>query len=285
MRAVGAFQDSCTAGTVGRGLERGGGKWGAAMKNFPITAKPRVRASDPRMTARSFDDVGEENLAGSKAYLESRSRGVEPPPPLAEAWRRLYEFYAPRIRVFLRKCGLHDEDLKDCSQDVWKEVVAKLAHFHQDRTRAQLSTWIMTLARNKAVDSIRRRNRHISWPLDDNDAGAPPDPNPGPAAEYERRRTLVEVQSLLAELASQVSPTSFQVLYMRWIEGLPTAEVATALEITPQQVRFRSHRMKQKVRALLELSMDHDDPAGEPGRPKTGTKTQQARNKPPPSSE
>jgi RNA polymerase sigma-70 factor (ECF subfamily) len=255
------------------------------MRHSPIAMKPHVRASEPGMTARSFDDLGEENLAESKAYLESRSRGVEPPPPLAEAWKRLYEFYAPRIRVFLRKCGLPDEDLKDCAQDVWKEVVAKLAHFHQDRTRAQLSTWIMTLARNKAVDSIRRRNRHISRALDDNDAGVPPDPNPGPAAEYERRRTLVEVQSVLAELASQVSPASFQVLYLRWIEGLPTAEVAAALELTPQQVRFRSHRMKQKVRHLLERSMDRDDPAGEPGRPKTGMKTQQSRNKPHPSSE
>ena len=249
------------------------------MRHSPIAMKPHARASKPRITAQSFDDWGEENLAESKAYLESRSRGVEPPPPLAEAWKRLYEFYAPRIRVFLRKRGLQDEDVKDCAQDVWKEVVAKLAHFHPDRTRAQLSTWMMTLARNKAVDSIRRRNRHTSWPLDDNDVGVPPDPNPGPAAEYERRRTLVEVQRVLAELASQVSPASFQVLYLRWIEGLPTAEVAAALELTPQQVRFRTHRMKQKFRHLLERSMVRDDPAGEPGRPNTGMKTRQSRNK------
>jgi len=53
----------------------------------------------------------------------------------------------------------------------------------------------------------------------------------------------------------------------------------------PEQVRFRSRRMKQKVRDLLEQSMDPDDAAGEPGRPKTGMKIQQSRNKPHPSSE
>ena len=135
------------------------------MRHSPIAAKPHVGARGPGVTAQSFDDWGEENLEESKAYLECRSRGVEPPPPLAEAWRRLYEFYAPRIRVFLRKCGLQDEDLNDCAQDVWKEVVAKLANFHQDASRGQLSTWIMTLAHNKAVDSIRRpKPAHIRAP-------------------------------------------------------------------------------------------------------------------------
>jgi DNA-directed RNA polymerase specialized sigma24 family protein len=64
------------------------------------------------------------------------------------------------------------------------------------------------------------------------------------------------VRSVLVELSGQVSRTSFQVLYLRWIEGLPTAEVAAALELTPQQVRFRTHRMKLKIRRMLERSMD-----------------------------
>ncbi len=117
---------------------------------------------------------------------------------------------------------------------------------------------MMTLARNKAVDSIRRRNRHVSKNLGDNEAIGRPDPNLDPAAEYERRRTLAQVRKVLLELSNQVSQTSFQVLYQRWIEGRPTAEVAAALELTPDQVRFRTHRMKRKFRDLLQQSMDRD---------------------------
>jgi RNA polymerase sigma-70 factor (ECF subfamily) len=227
------------------------------MKNLPIPADARVDAAVLMKTARTLD-IGEEFLGESKAYLECRSQGGEPPPPLVEAWKRLYEFYSPRIRAFLRSCNLADADLNDCSQEVWQDVVAKLAHFHQDPSRGQLSTWIMTLARNKAVDSIRRRNRHLSRSLEDNEAIAQRDPGPDPAAEYERRQTLAQVQQILLELSGKVSQTSFQVLYQRWIEGRPTAEVAAALELTPEQVRFRMHRMKRKIRDMLERTMDRD---------------------------
>ena len=210
-------------------------------------------------SSRSLE-IGEEFLAESQAYLECRSRRVEPPPPLVEAWNRFYEFYAPRIRAFLRNCGLPDADVNDCSQEVWQDVVANLGHFRQDATRGRLSTWMMTLARNKAVDSFRRRNRHVSEILEDNEVSAPLDPRSGPAAEYERRQTLAQVQRILLELSGEVSQTSFQVLYQRWIEGRPTAEVAAALELTPDQVRFRTHRMKQKLRELLERDVDHDNP-------------------------
>ena len=116
----------------------------------------------------------------------------------------------------------------------------------------------MTLARNKAVDAIRRRSRHAFESLGEGDAVAVRDPGPDPADAYERSRTQGQVRSVLAELSSRVSPTSFQVLYLRWIEGRTTSEVADALELTPDQVRFRAHRMKRKVRDLLERSMIRD---------------------------
>jgi RNA polymerase sigma-70 factor, ECF subfamily len=239
----------------GRDREEGG----AAMRHLPMPARACADATGLEKTSRS-PDVGEEFLAESKAYLACRSRGSDPTPPLVEAWRRLYDFYAPRIRAFLRNCGLTDADLNDCSQEVWQDVIANLAHFHQDPTRGRLSTWILTLARNKAVDSIRRRNRHVFENLENNEASEPLDPGPGPVAEYERRQTLAQVQRILLELSGEVSQTSFQVLYQRWIEGRPTADVAAALELTPDQVRFRTHRMKQKLRELLERNVDHDDP-------------------------
>jgi DNA-directed RNA polymerase specialized sigma24 family protein len=116
----------------------------------------------------------------------------------------------------------------------------------------------MTLARNKAIDLIRLRSRHVVKSLGDGEGMTAMDPGPDPAATYERRRTLAQVRSALAQLSSQVSPKSFQVLYLRWIEGWATADVAAALALTPSQVRFRSCRMKQKVRHLLERSMASD---------------------------
>ena len=235
------------------------------MRHLPI----RAEAPRREMTAPSPDGLDEGLLTEIQAYLELRSRGLVPPTPLVEAWNRFYEFHAPRIQSFLKGWKLPEADRSDCFQEVWKDIVSKLAHFHQDPSRGRLSTWLMTLARNKAVDSFRRRNRHAFESLGDSEATAPLDPSLGPAAEYEHRRTLTHIRSVLDELSGQVSPTSFQVLYLRWIEGLPTAEVAAALELTPDQVRFRSHRMKRKFRDLLERSMDRVDLEHDPHRLET----------------
>lgn len=234
------------------------------MGHLHIRANPAVGATEFEGSTRS-EDLGERYLAGSQAYLECRSRGGEPA-ALVEAWRRFYDFYAPRIRSFLRGCGLAEEDVNDCSQEVWQDIVARLAHFRRDASRGRLSTWIITLARNKAVDAIRRRNRHVSEPLEDDAAAAPMDPRPGPDLEFERRQTLAQVQRILLELSGKVSATSFQAFYQRWIEGRPTAEVAAALELTPDQVRFRVHRMKRKFRDMLERSMDREGLAKNPVR-------------------
>ncbi len=212
---------------------------------------------------RSLHQPGPELLDALKSYLICRSRGVEPPPPLAEAWQDFYEYYAPRIRTFLRRWALSEADRNDCLQDVWHEVVAGLGHFAHDPGRACLSTWLMTLARNKAVNAIRRRSRHAVESLGVREAMAVRDPGPDPADAYERSRTQGQVRSALAELSSRVSTTSFQVLYLRWIEGRTTSEVADALELTPEQVRFRTHRMKRKFRDLLERSMIGDTRPGD----------------------
>jgi RNA polymerase sigma-70 factor, ECF subfamily len=207
---------------------------------------------------RSLQRPGQELVDELKAYLLCRSSGVDPPLPLAEAWEGFYGYYSPRIRTFLKKWALSEADRNDCLQEFWQEVVAGLGHFAHDPGRACLSTWLMTLARNKAVDAIRRRSRHAFESLGEGEATAVMDPGPDPADAYERSWIQGQVRRALAELSSRVSPTSFQVLYLRWMEGRTTSEVAHALELTPEQVRFRTHRMKRKFRDLLERSMIRD---------------------------
>lgn len=228
------------------------------MRHHPIASDSVVAANSPGVGARACDEPGAEFLDEIKAYLNCRSRGAEPPPLLAEAWSGFYEHYTPQIQTFLKRWALSEADRSDCLQDVWHEVVARLARFEHDPHRARLSTWLMALARNKAVDVIRRRHRHMYASLCEQEVVAMPDPGPDPAAEYERRRTLGQVRAALAELSGRVSRTSFQVLYLRWIEGRPTAEVAAALALTPEQVRIRSCRMRRKVRELLERSMTRE---------------------------
>ncbi len=234
----------------------------------PTRAEDRSGAgvNEAGVAMRSFERPAQELVDELKAYLVCRASGVNPPTPLVAVWEQFYGYYAPRIRTFLKRWALSEADRNDCFQEFWQEVVAGLRHFTHDPARACLSTWLMTLARNKAVDAIRRQSRHVCERLGEDEAMELTDPGPDPAVAYERSRIRGQVHNALAELSTLVSPTSFQVLYLRWIEGRTTSEVAHALNLTCEQVRFRTHRMKRRIRDLLERSMVRDTHRGDEGK-------------------
>lgn len=72
------------------------------------------------------------------------------------AFAALFRHFAPRIKAFLMKSGTPEPIAEDCAQDVMATVWQK-AHLF-DPTRAAVSTWIFTIARNRRID-LARRNR------------------------------------------------------------------------------------------------------------------------------
>jgi RNA polymerase sigma-70 factor (ECF subfamily) len=203
-----------------------------------------------------------------RAYLECRSRNVDPPPHLAEAWDRFYDLYTPRIRAFLRRFSLSEADREDCLQDVWSKVLTRLTEVPLDPRRAPLSPWLITVARNLAIDALRRRRRLGAGLYID--AFAVVDAGPGPEAACDRLALQARVRDVVTELSVRAPAVSFQVLYLHAIDGRTNVEVAETLGLTPEQVRFRLHRMMRKFRDLFERSGNSDRSEGEEGRSPDG---------------
>jgi RNA polymerase sigma-70 factor (ECF subfamily) len=174
--------------------------------------------------------------------------------PLIHAWDQFFRFCTPLISHALTAYHLTEADRDDCIQEVWKEVVVKLHDFQFDTKRARFRTWLSALARNKAVDVVRRRVRHPLVSLDGQGGTDLCDLNIDPASQFERIQTQVQVRSVLAKLSQRVSARTYQVLYLHWIEGQTMTDIAVNLNLTPEQVRFRHHRVKQQFRRLFELS-------------------------------
>lgn len=73
------------------------------------------------------------------------------------AFRALFLHFAPRVKAFLMKGGAS----ADLAEEVTQEVMATLwrkAHLF-DPSRASVSTWIFTIARNRRIDMIRKERR------------------------------------------------------------------------------------------------------------------------------
>ena len=73
------------------------------------------------------------------------------------AFARVFAFYGPRVKSYLRRLGADDAVAEDLTQDVMLSIWRRAQQF--DRSRAALSTWIFTIARNKRIDALRRESR------------------------------------------------------------------------------------------------------------------------------
>lgn len=73
------------------------------------------------------------------------------------AFAELFGYFAPRLKSFLMKSGTSPDMAEECAQEVLVTVWNK-AHLF-DPTKASVSTWIFTIARNRRIDMIRKQRR------------------------------------------------------------------------------------------------------------------------------
>lgn len=73
------------------------------------------------------------------------------------AFVELFEHFAPRVKAFLMRSGADSSLAEECAQEVMATVWQKAALF--DPSRASVSTWVFTIARNKKIDVLRKQRR------------------------------------------------------------------------------------------------------------------------------
>lgn len=73
------------------------------------------------------------------------------------AFARLFEHFAPRVKGFLMKSGVSAEFAEECTQEVMATLWRKAHMF--DGSKASVSTWIFTVARNRKIDMLRKQRR------------------------------------------------------------------------------------------------------------------------------
>lgn len=74
-----------------------------------------------------------------------------------KAFVAVFQHFGPRVKAFLMRSGSDAATAEECVQDVMTTVWRK-AHLF-DPTRASVSTWIFTIARNRKIDILRRQRR------------------------------------------------------------------------------------------------------------------------------
>ncbi len=159
------------------------------------------------------------------------------------AFGRLFGYYAPRVKSYLRRIGAPDDVAEDLVQEV---MIAVWRRAHQfDPAKAALSTWVYTIARNKRIDAFRRES-HPDVDLSDPALEPPAAP---------RGDTHVETELLkdgIRRAIEHLPREQAELLRIFYFEDKTHSAIADELGLPLGTVKSRLRLAVAKLRALLE---------------------------------
>ena len=134
-----------------------------------------------------------------------------------------------------------DVEAEDVLQQTWLEIYRHLGQFRGD---AQFTTWATRTAVNAALAHARKQPV-IAEVIDEPDLHGPDD-------DVAQK----QLGKLLEKCLSELPQGSREVMVLRDVLELDTAETAAALGVSPEAVRVRLHRARAAVAAALVDRID-----------------------------
>lgn len=158
-----------------------------------------------------------------------------------EAFRELFEYFAPRVKGFVMRGGTDAALAEECAQDVMATLWRK-AHLF-DPSRASVATWIFTIARNRKIDLIRKQRRpepeDLTWGPE-----AEPDPDEVLGLQQESEQLGRAILALPAKQRELIEKAYFGDLSHSEIAeqtGLPLGTIKSRIRLALDRLR---HAMK-----------------------------------------
>ena len=201
-------------------------------------------------------ETGKPAGAGLSQLVQKLQKGE------AEAQEVFVRKTGGRVRALLRRYLACPEDVKDCFQETYLNALANVENFRGD---AEVTTWLLAIARNCALAKIRQNKTYPDADTDGLESGSYDEYGflifptrvslPDVDAWLEERDNRVQVQKAIAAL-----PDTYRLpIIMKDFEGLSLIEIAEALDISVAATKVRIHRGRAELRRALFAVFEEDD--------------------------
>ena len=146
------------------------------------------------------------------------------------------------VQRIVRDAALAEEVVEDAYFQVWRQAL----RYNPERGRAL--TWLLAMARSRAIDVLRREARFAHDALAD-DEGPQPQPGDQPAADelLDLARHRAELHRALMHLGAQPR----QLVSMAFLRGLSHEEIAEQMDLPLGTVKSQIRRALQALRGTL----------------------------------
>lgn len=153
------------------------------------------------------------------------------------AFGKLVARHQDRIYRFLVRMLRSPEDARELTQETFLSAHQALPRW---RAQARLSTWLFRIARNLALDQLRRMQRVQFVALDEALADRLPADNPTPEAALHARQRIAALEAALARLSVEHR----EIVLLRDIEDMSYEDIAQVLGINLGTVKSRIARAR-----------------------------------------
>jgi RNA polymerase sigma-70 factor, ECF subfamily len=146
----------------------------------------------------------------------------------------LYLRYAPPVHRHVLRIVGDEHDAQDVTQLVFVKLMGNVSRYEE--RRGDFSVWILRIARNLAIDEIRRRR-----PVPAGDRGEPPASDDA----------TMELGRALRDALADLSDEQREVVVLRHLAGMGAREIAARLSKSEAAVHALNHRGRTAMRASL----------------------------------
>lgn len=183
------------------------------------------------------------------AAAVGRSEGVIETPSAAgeelggPAWGRLEALYrSSRDDIYAYVCTLLRD--RTAAEDVTAQTFERAYRRRRtfDRRRGEERAWLFGIARNAALDELRRRRRLAALVRD------PGDQAPGPEEDLEAALRRTAVRAALAQLPGR----DRELIALKFHAGLTNGEIASVLGISESNAGTMLHRAITRLRRACD---------------------------------
>ncbi len=157
------------------------------------------------------------------------------------AFSNLFDFLAPKLKSYYLQNGLSNENSEELTQEVMSIIWSKSNLY--DSSKASVSTWVYTIARNKKVD-FYRKNTNI-------------DVNEEDIREFlyeNNQRDLItenEARDQVMKINRELDEGQRKMIKMNFFENKSHKKIAEELEIPLGTVKSRIRHILIKMQNIL----------------------------------
>lgn len=169
-----------------------------------------------------------------------------------DSWA-LDELYARHGRALLGFLVAHLHDNRALAEEVLQDVMlAAWNHARNFRGESKVRTWLLVIARNRALNVLRRRSPHLVELHEDYTTY---DEDTSPIDRVQR-----QMQGQVLRRAIDTLPAHHkEILVLVFYQQLTGAEVAQVLGISEGTVKSRLHRAREALRRALQMMGEDPD--------------------------